>query len=235
MLLSCKSEDIQPTQNTSLEPLSKGEIIKHTYYTLAYSEADEQAYWVFYHLTPELINGTQSRTDDFRADPLVSTGSASLEDYKGSGYDRGHLCPAADMTLNKTSMSETFYLSNMTPQTHGFNAGVWSRLETKVREWALQYDGLYVVAGGILSEKSASIGANEVTVPKRFYKVIYDEKNGMIAFIIPNESSSQPLDKFAVSVDEVEQLTGIDLFSGLDDQTENQMESTVNAGNWDFK
>lgn len=203
-------------------------------YTLAYSEADEQAYWVFYHLTPELINGSQSRTDDFRADPLVSTGSATLDDYKGSGYDRGHLCPAADMTLNKTSMSETFYLSNMTPQTHGFNAGVWSRLETRVREWALQYDGLYVVAGGILSEKLASIGANEVTVPKRFYKVIYDEKNGMIAFIIPNESSSLTLDKFAVSVDEVEKLTGIDFFSGLDDQTENQMESTVNTGSWDF-
>ena len=234
LLISCKSDDIQPT-NTSLEPLSRGEIVKHTYYTLAYSEADEQAYWVFYHLTPELINGAQSRTDDFRADPSVSTGSASLDDYKGSGYDRGHLCPAADMTLNKTSMSETFYLSNMTPQTHGFNAGVWSRLETKVREWALQYDGLYVVAGGILTEKLGSIGANEVTVPKRFYKVIYDEKNGMIAFIIPNESSSLTLDKFAVSVDEVEQLTGIDFFSGLDDKTENPLESDVNASNWDFK
>lgn len=234
LAFSCKKEpDIQPT-NTSLEPLSQGEIIKHTYYSLAYSEADEQAYWVYYHLTPELINGTQSRTDDFRADPLVSTGSACLDDYKGSGYDRGHLCPAADMTLNKTSMSETFYLSNMTPQTHGFNAGVWSRLETKVRLWALQYDGLYVVAGGILSDKIGTVGSNEVTIPKRFYKIVYDEKNGMIAFVIPNESSSLSLDNFAVSVDEVERQTGIDFFSGLDDVVENQMESKVDIGKWGF-
>ena len=109
-LFSCKTvEDIRPNLENNLEPKSNGEIVKHTYYTLAYSEANEQAFWVYYELTPELINGSQSRTDDFRADPLVSTGSASLDDYKGSGYDRGHLCPAADMTLNHTSMSESFY------------------------------------------------------------------------------------------------------------------------------
>ena len=233
--ISCKKDNVQPKGNTSLEPISSGEIIKHTYYSLAYSEADEQAYWVYYHLTPELINGTQTRTDDFRPDPLVSKGSAALADYSGSGYDRGHLCPAADMTLNHTSMSETFYLSNMSPQTHGFNAGVWSRLETKVRDWAIQYDGLYVVAGGVLSDKIGTIGINEVTIPKKFYKVIYDEKNGMIAFIIPNESSSLTLDSFAVSVDEVERQTGIDFFSGLDDKIENLLESEIQTDKWDFK
>lgn len=234
LLISCKSDDIQPT-NTSLEPLSKGEIVKHTYYTLAYSEADEQAYWVYYHLTPELINGTQSRTDDFRADPLVSTGSASLDDYKGSGYDRGHLCPAADMTLNKTSMSESFYLSNMSPQNPSFNRGIWSKLEDRVRQWVGEYGDLYVVSAGVLTEKLGEIGADEVTVPKSYYKVIYSEKNGMIALILPNQGSTTGLDQFVVSVDEVERQTGIDFFSGLDDKNENQMESTVNISNWDFK
>jgi endonuclease G len=147
LTLSCTRDDnIQPNQdNKSLEPKSSGEIIKHSYYTLAYSEENEQAYWVYYVLTPEEINGTQTRTDDFRPDPAVSTGSASLADYSGSGYDRGHLCPAADMKLNKTSMSETFYLSNMSPQLAGFNRGIWSTVEDQVRnghwnlmDWMLQ-------------------------------------------------------------------------------------------------
>lgn len=235
--MSCKSDndDVQPKTNPSLEPKSAGEIIKHTYYTLAYSEADEQAYWVYYHLTPELINGTQSRTDDFRADPLVSTGSAALTDYSGSGYDRGHLCPAADMTLNKTSMSESFYLSNMSPQLPSFNRGIWSKLESKVRDWVGEFGDLYVVSAGVLTDKIGVIGADEVTIPKAYYKVIYSVKNGMIALILPNQGSSQGLDQFVVSVDEVEKQTEIDFFSGLDDKVENQLESTVNTGTWDFK
>lgn len=232
---SCKKEpDIQPT-STSLEPKSAGEIIKHTYYTLAYSEADEQAYWVYYHLTSELINGTQTRTDDFRADPLVSTGSAALDDYSGSGYDRGHLCPAADMTLNKTSMSESFYLSNMSPQNPSFNRGIWSTLEDRVRKWVTEYGDLYVCVGGVLNENLGTIGANKVTIPKSFYKIVYCEKEDMIGFILPNQGSSLTLDKFVVSVDEIEKQTGIDFFSGLDDKIETQLESSISTANWNFK
>lgn len=232
---SCKKEsDIQST-NTSLEPKSAGEIVKHTYYTLAYSEADEQAYWVFYHLTPELIGGTQARTDDYRADPLVSTGCASLADYSGSGYDRGHLCPAADMTLNKTSMSETFFLSNMSPQNASFNRGIWSTLEDRVRKWVGEYGDLYVCAGGILNENLGTIGANKVSIPKRYYKIVYCEKEGMIGFIMPNQGSSLTLDKFVVTVDEIEALTGIDFFSGLDDKIESQLEANTSTTNWDLK
>ena len=208
--------------------------VKHTYYTLSYSEENEQAYWVYYELTPQLISGTQSRTDDFRADPMVSTGSASLADYSGSGYDRGHLCPAADMTLNKTSMSETFYLSNMSPQLAGFNRGIWSSLEEQVRKWALDYSKLYVVTGPIFKDNIASIGINKVTVPGYFYKVLYDGKSRMIGFILPNASSSKSLVQFTVKVDEIEQKTGIDFFSGLDDKLENQLESSINTDNWSF-
>ena len=232
---SCKKDNnIEPIADKGLEPISAGEIIKHTYYTLAYSEENEQAYWVYYELTPELINGTQSRTDDFRADPLVTTGSASLADYSGSGYDRGHFCPAADMTLNKISMSESFYLSNMSPQLAGFNRGIWSSLEDQVRKWALEYSKLYVVTGPIFKDNIASIGANKVTVPGYYYKVLFDGKDKMIGLILPNASSSKSLIQFVVKVDEIEQQTGIDFFSGLDDKIENQLEGSINTASWDF-
>ncbi len=234
LLISCNKDDIQPANN-SLEPKSAGEIVKHTYYTLAYSEANEQAFLVYYVLTPELINGTQSRTDDFRADSAVSTGSASLNDYKGSGYDRGHLCPAADMALNKTSMSESFFLSNMSPQVPGFNRGIWSTVEDQVRKWALEFDGLDVATGPIFKDNLGSIGADNVTVPGYYYKVLYSEKKKiMIGLILPNASSSKSLDQFVVTVDQIEEKTGIDFFPGLEDKLENQIEGSVNTAGWSF-
>lgn len=233
LLLSCKSEDVQLPADTGLEPKSAGEIVKHTYYTLAYSEENEQAYWVYYQLTPDLINGSQTRTDDFRADPAVTTGSATLEDYKGSGYDRGHLCPAADMTLNKTSMSETFYLSNMSPQMPGFNRGKWSTVEDQVRTWALAFDGLDVSTGPIFKDNIGTIGVDKVTVPGYYYKVLYSEsKKIMLGLILPNASSSKSLEQFVVPVDQIEQQTGVDFFPGLEDKLENQLEGSVSLVGW---
>ena len=100
------------------------QVVKHTAFWLSYSEPHEQAEWVYYILTPERVSGTEKRKNNFRADPAVLTGSATLADYKGSGYDRGHLCPAADNTHTKEAMSESFFMSNMSPQEPGFNRGV---------------------------------------------------------------------------------------------------------------
>jgi endonuclease G, mitochondrial len=119
---SCNPEP-DPQQEGTLQPVSAGEMIEHTYFSLAYSEANEGALWVFYHLTPEHINGPGVRKDNFKVDPLVLSGSAALEDYVGSGYDRGHLCPAASMTINQTAMDESFYLSKMLPQHLSCNKG----------------------------------------------------------------------------------------------------------------
>jgi len=116
--------------------------VKSSNIPIAYSKTNEQAFWVYYQLTPENINGTQDRTDDYRSDPSISTCSASLNDYENSGYDRGHLCPVAEMKQNKIAMSETFFLSNMSPQPPSFNSGLWSMLEAKVREWALENNKL---------------------------------------------------------------------------------------------
>jgi len=233
--ISCKSDDsINPNPNTGFEPRSSGEIVKHTYYSLAYSEENEQAYWVYYVLTPEFINGTQPRTDDFRADPSVSTGSATLDDYKGSGYDRGHLCPAGDMTLDKTSMSESFFLSNMSPQVPSFNRGIWSTMEGQVRKWALKYSKLYVITGPIFKGDQGTIGEDEVTVPGYYYKVLFDGKDKMIGFILPNAKGTSTIDSYAVSVDNIESLTGIDFFPELDDKIENQLEKSTNLSGWEL-
>lgn len=230
---SCKSDDIQSPIYGSFEPKSAGEIVKHTYYSLSYSEDNEQAFWVYYQLTPESINGGQSRTDDFRADPMVSTGSATLDDYKSSGYDRGHLCPAADMALNKTSMSESFFLSNMSPQLPGFNRGIWSSVEDQVRKWAIQFDGLDIATGPIFKDNIGKIGPDEVTVPGYYYKVLYSEKKQiMVGLILANASSSKSIDQFFVKVDDIENLTGIDFFSGLPDQIENKLEGNIDNTRW---
>jgi endonuclease G len=213
---------------------TSGQIVRHTYFTLSYSEKDEQPEWVYYELTPALIKGKQKRTDDYRPDSLVSTVSAQLEDYRVSGYDRGHLCPAGDMKLNFTSMSESFYLSNMSPQVKDFNDGIWNKLEELVRTWALLDGRIYVVTGGVLTSNKGKIGLDGVTVPKYFFKIIYDP-NGqgkMIAFLLPNEKSTKPLRTYVVSVDSVESLTGIDFFSELADTIESVLESKKDVSAW---
>ena len=233
LTMSCeKDAAVEPIVEINLEPVSSGQIVRHTYYSLAYSEENEQASWVYYQLSSEDLNGTQSRTDDFRADPAISTGSSSLNDFKSSGYDRGHLCPAADMTRNKTAMTESFFLSNMSPQTPGFNRGIWSVAEDQVREWTLKYQKLYVVTGPVFQNNIGTIGLNEVTIPGYYFKIIFDGKDHMIGLILPHATSTKSLDQFVVSIDQIEQQTGIDFFKGLDDQLEKNLEGRVSTSGW---
>ena len=149
-------------------PKSSGEIVKHKYYTLSYNEVYEQANWVHYKLYPAFLGGSTPRTDSFKPDPLVSTKSAQLSDYKGSGYDRGHLAPAADMKYNSVAMSESFYMSNMSPQNPSFNRGIWKRLESLVRGWGEKFE-IYVSTAGVLgSNNLGAIGKNRVTIPSEY-------------------------------------------------------------------
>ncbi|WP_068472054.1 DNA/RNA non-specific endonuclease [Saccharicrinis aurantiacus] len=213
-------------------PSSNGELIEHQYYSLSYIEAHEQAEWVYYTIHA----GNETRTDDFRPDPKVSTKSATLADYKNSGYDRGHLCPAATMKLNHTSMSETFFMSNISPQEPNFNRGIWKNLEVLVREWGWNTK-THVVSGPIFKDNKGSIGANKVTVPSHYYKVIYQPSTQkMIGFVLPNQKSDKELTQFIISVDSIETLTGINFFSQLDDTLEVQLESQLgNIDDWQRK
>ncbi len=215
----------------------KGEIVEHIGYTLGYNEKHEQAEWVYYQLTKAEVEGTVPRKDAFRQDAAVSTGSASLADYRSSGFDRGHLAPAADMKWSETAMSESFFMSNMSPQSPGFNRGIWKRLEAKVREWAVENEEIYIVTGPFLVNGLPTIGSNEVSVPNAYYKVILDLKGNEtkgIGFILENKGSNQPLESFAVTIDSVESLSGLDFFGNLEDSQESNHESVIDLSLWGF-
>ena len=216
-------------------PRSSGEVIKHTYYALSYNETHEQANWVHYKLDPTFLNGRSPRKNNFREDPDVSSYSATLNDYKGSGYDRGHLAPAGDMKFNSIAMSESFFMSNISPQRPEFNRGIWRRLESLVRAWGKRFE-IYVSTAGVLNlEGHGTIGRNKVKIPSKYYKVIYaPEKNIMIGFLMTNAKLSGKLSSYAISVDRIEEITGIDFFSELPDDIENDLESKVVLKNWNF-
>ena len=147
------------------------------------------------------------------------------------------MCPAGDRTFNFDAFHETFLTSNISPQRHDFNSGIWNTLEQKVRFWADKYDGLYVVTGGVLKGELPTIGEEGVAVPNYFYKVLLDYNNGnpkAIAFLMEHENSNNSLYNFAVTIDTIEHLTGIDFFPNLNDDLEEKLESSNNFKNWIF-
>ena len=211
-------------------------IVERSYYTLRYSEEHEQALWVAYILYADSLKQTTfERKDDFREDSRIKTGSASLSDYKGSGYDRGHIAPAADFSYSEFALSQSFFMSNMSPQDPSFNRGVWKKLEDQVRAWAMKNDQVYVVTGPVLNKTYKTIGSNKVSVPEYYYKIILDMRKPeikAIAFLMKNEKSSAPLSSFVVTIDSVEQLTGLDFFPGISDELEDALEGSLMTSKW---
>jgi len=217
---SCKHPEFPKLRDNEM-------VIKHSGYSLVYNEKHEQASWVAYILTKKETQGTVKRVNRFIEDPDIPTGSASNVDYNKSGYDRGHLAPAADMKWSEKVMEESFFFSNMSPQVPAFNRGIWKKLEEKVRDWAICYDSILVVTGPILENGLKTIGKNEVSIPNYYFKALIDYKHNKskaIAFIIPNEGSTEPLKKFVCSIHELEARTGLNFFYQLEDQLENTLE-----------
>ena len=237
-VVSCRS----PVNESGYDNLTLGvpgpadTIVEREGYALGYIEKHEQPAWVQYVLSAdEVSHATVNRSDDFRADPYVPTGSATPQDYTRSGYDRGHLVPAADMGYSDRTMSESFYMSNMSPQDPQFNRGIWSKLEKLVRHFAVREKRIVVVTGPILpAEKTITIGANKVTVPQYYYKAIYDTTppEKMIAFVLPNRGSNADLRTFVVTVDYVEELTGLDFFPLLPQPLQEELESSIDVDAW---
>jgi endonuclease G len=212
------------------------QVVQHQAYALCYAETYEQPYWVAYRLSSTQIRGAAERENDFRPDPEVGSGSATPEDYRGTGYDRGHLAPAADFKSSPAWMSESFFMSNMSPQAPDFNRGIWETLESRVREWVRRDKLFYVVTGPVLKRGLPKIGKrNQVAVPEQYYKIILHLRSPearAIAFLMRNEGSDKPLKSFAVSIDKVEQVTGLDFFPQLPDELETSLESTTDVQRW---
>ncbi len=216
---------------------SSGEVVRHQHYALSYIEKYEVAEWVAWVLTEDRLRMEWvERSNNFRPDPKIESGSAHPEDYRTTHLDRGHLVPAADMAFSNEAMSQTFYMSNISPQEPGFNKGIWRELEELNRDWAKRFKRLYVVTGPVLTQPIKHwIGENQVAVPPSFYRVILDlddPERKAIGFIVPNQTSTERIESFAVPVDEVETLTGLDFFPFVELRLQEKLESDFDVSLW---
>ena len=211
------------------------QIIHHTGYTVSYNVDTKIANWVAWTLTPERFEDVVSRTDKFLPDPEVAD-PVTTDDYRNSGYDRGHMCPAADNKWDKQAMRESFYMTNVCPQNHNLNQGDWKELEDACRDWTMECGRLYVVAGPILYKGAhMRIGDSRVVVPEAFFKVVLSpDPLKAIGFVYKNRPGNRPLDAYVNSVDEVERITGMDFFPGLPDSVEAVAEAAYDLDEWQF-
>jgi endonuclease G len=214
------------------------QIIEHIGYTVSYNSDWKIPNWVAYELTKQEVEGVTPRSNNFMPDPEVKYGmSATTDDYRNTGWDRGHMAPAADMKWSEQAMKESFYLSNICPQNKNLNSGIWKDLEEQVRALATQKGNIYVVCGPIVSKKPQTIGYNKVAIPDAFFKVLLQNNNGewsAIAFMFANESGRKPLATYAMSVEDMQIITDIDFFPTLPNDIEQKVEGEVDFTKWNI-
>lgn len=229
-----------PRANASLEiPTSliprQEQIIRHSGYTVSYNKDLRIPNWVSYELTRRETTGKEKRNDRFIADPLVKGVSATNEDYSRSGYDKGHMAPAADMKWSNTAMKESFYFSNICPQHPQLNRRGWKKLEEKIRDWAAADSAIIVICGPVIRKQAKTIGKNKVVVPQQFFKVVlspFVKPMRAIGFLFNNEQCVDPLSTYTVTIDSIERLTNMDFFAPLPDEIENKIEAKSNYYEW---
>lgn len=229
-----KTQDLLPKLNSS------DTLIRHTYYITSYSSWYKQARWNYHIITSSRTYGKYERGNkDFVIDPsLTERHSCKNESYVGSGFDKGHLAAAEDMTHALKAINESFYLINASPQLASFNRGIWRKLENKVRKWGTEtFDTIYVISGGILHKKLRRLN-KDVTIPDNFYKIVITGNSTKgykgIAFLMPHKPSKEPLENFVVTIDRIEELTKIDFCYKLPNQVEEDLESKVDLEFWEW-
>lgn len=212
-------------------------ILERKNYTTSFNTKWNIPNWVAWDITKEELADNYNRSDFFVSDPDIAASRAvAYEDYSGSGYDRGHMCPAGDNHYDATAMDECFYMTNICPQDHELNKETWNDLEIACRRWARRYGKVYVVCGPIVydADNAEVIGRrHKVVVPDAFFKVILvvnKQTPQAIGYIFQNNSSRKPWK--AYSVDEVEEITGIDFFPTLPDEIENPLEANYDTSLW---
>ena len=232
-------KNLEVPRNASTQK-RKEQLIEHTGYTVSYNADWRIPNWVGYELLRSELEGGVKRSDNFMPDPQVKGKSAESSDYRRSGFDRGHMAPAGDMTWNKQAMQESFYFSNICPQNPNLNGGAWRLLEEQIRLWAQKDSAVVVVCGPIVnpSRKMKKIGKNGVVVPSSFFKVVlvpYSDRPKGIGFIFKNSDTSKPIREFAVSIDSVESVTGLDFFAPLPDEVESRVEASFSLDDWSWR
>lgn len=213
------------------------QILKRTGYTVSYNKQTLQPNWVAWQLTKEHLSGSAKRPRRaFHEDEDVPEPRALDTDYYSSGYDRGHLCPAADNKWSEEAMYQSFLFTNICPQDHGLNVGDWNEMENQCRSWAKQYGSIYIVCGPVFyDQKHKTIGKHKIPVPEAFFKVVLRMKPSpcAIGFIYKNKDDNRPKGDYVNSVDQVERITGIDFFPTLPDDIEQTVEASADFGDWD--
>ena len=219
------------------------QILKYTGHTLSYNNKTRLPNWVAYELTRKEAQGENPRKDKFAQDPQANGPQGDKEDYRNSGWDRGHMAPAGDMKWSTRAMDETYYFTNICPQNHELNTGDWKELEEKCRKWAEKYGSIHIVCGPIITDNThGKLGENKIVIPDKFFKVALIQKNGKYhgtGFIFHNPPKrnsrlstkpgpDRPLESYAVTIDEVESVTGLDFFHKLPDNIENEIEQQKN-------
>lgn len=218
-------------------PDTQGALLCRTGFALAHDETKKAPLWVAQRMTPERLVNRVSRRDRFAPDPELPKGKrAELDDYRNSGYDRGHMAPAADMRWSAQAMEESFYLSNMAPQVGpGMNRGIWSDIESTIRKWVASRGELFIYTGPIYDTLTPSrIGPNQVAVPTHFYKVVFDPvRVDTIAFVVPNAPQpNRRIEEFITSVRDIETRTGLNFLSNINPAVQRLIEEAVAAGLW---
>lgn len=210
-------------------------VLEHEGFIICYSPQHKQAHWVASRLTAIEQYANQERTDKFVVDPLYPRCS-NAKDYSKSGYDRGHLFPAAD-AWTKTIMRESFYYTNMSPQSPSFNRGIWKKMEEKVRDWAMDYDTIYVISGCVLTPDLPTIGKG-VSIPEYYYKVILintaEYRQGLVFYIRNEKAASTDLRKYVRTIDFLEKELQVNFCSSLSDSLQQKIESRVDFDDWLF-
>jgi len=212
------------------------QILRRTGYTVSYNKDTRLPNWVAWHLTAEHTQGSAKRPPRaFHEDDEVPSPRAEDRDYYNSGYDRGHICPAADNKWSEEAMLQSFLFTNICPQNHGLNVGDWNEMENQCRRWARQYGGIYIVSGPVLYKgKHKTIGRNKVVVPEAFFKVVLclAATPKAIGFIYKNTAGDRPKGDYVNTVDEVERITGLDFFHELPDDVEAAVEADCSLSDW---
>lgn len=211
------------------------QIIRKTSYIVSYNKDTKIPNWVVWHLTKEHTDGPYKRISNFYEEESVTSPRATIDDYRGSGWSRGHMCPAGDNKWDGKAMFDTFSLINVCPQNANLNSGLWNSIEIDCRNWARKNGSIYIVCGPIFMNKvHETIGNNQVYVPEAFFKVILC-LNGHpkgIGIIVRNTDGTRKRDLYYNSIDQIERITGIDFFPALPDSIENTVESEANINDW---